>query len=99
MSNVAALVMWVDSTYAKIISKNKVFDGIAKLSKSCSWFYGFKLHKVINEMDDIQGVTFTKGNFDDRKPVPDQTKNLAGCYLETKVTSKKFYIYNYLIKI
>uniref|UniRef100_T1H9N9 Tnp_DDE_dom domain-containing protein n=1 Tax=Rhodnius prolixus TaxID=13249 RepID=T1H9N9_RHOPR len=77
-------INYVDSTpiavcHAKRISKNKVFAGIAKLSKSSyGWFYGFKLHMVINEKGEIQGVTLTKGNVDDRKPVPDLTKKLVG---------------------
>ncbi|WP_343033208.1 transposase, partial [Wolbachia endosymbiont of Madathamugadia hiepei] len=29
-------------------------------------FYGFKLHMVINEKGEIQGVTLTKGKVDDR---------------------------------
>ncbi len=54
----------------------RVFAGIAKLSKSSyGWFYGFKLHMVINEKGEIQALTLTKGNVDDRKPVPDLTKN------------------------
>ncbi|BDG76699.1 MULTISPECIES: IS982 family transposase [Wolbachia] len=77
-------ISYIDSTpitvcHAKRISKNKVFTGIAKLSKSTyGWFFGFKLHVVINEIGEIQGVTLTKGNVDDRKPVPDLTKKLTG---------------------
>ncbi len=77
-------ISYVDSTpiavcHAKRISKNKVFAGIAKLSKSSyGWFYGFKLHMVINEKGEIQGVTVTKGNVDDRKPVPNLTEKLNG---------------------
>lgn len=77
-------ISYVDSTpivvcHAKRISKNKVFAGIAKLSKSTyGWFFGFKLHLVINEKGEIQALTLTKGNVDDRKPVPNLTEKLIG---------------------
>uniref|UniRef100_A0A1A9VZC9 Probable periplasmic serine endoprotease DegP-like n=1 Tax=Glossina brevipalpis TaxID=37001 RepID=A0A1A9VZC9_9MUSC len=75
-------ISYIDSTpiaicHRKRISKNKVFAGIATLSKSTyGWFFGFKLHMVINEIGEIQGVTLTKANVDDRKPVPDLTRKL-----------------------
>jgi transposase len=34
------------------------------------WFYGFKLHLIINHQGDILAATITPGNVDDRKPVP-----------------------------
>ncbi|GFY65307.1 PDZ domain-containing protein [Trichonephila inaurata madagascariensis] len=64
-------ISYIDSTpiatcHRKRISKNKVFAGIAEIGKSTyGWFYGFKLHMVINEKGEIQGL---KGNVDDRKP-------------------------------
>ncbi len=33
------------------------------------WFYGFKLHVVINDCGELLSVQFTSGNVDDRKPV------------------------------
>lgn len=42
--------------HKKRISKNKVFDGLAEISKSTyGWFFGFKLHLVINEI----GITYS----------------------------------------
>jgi hypothetical protein len=36
----------------------------------CGWFYGFKLHLVINEHGELLNMAFlTPGNTDDRKPV------------------------------
>ncbi|WCR58416.1 MAG: hypothetical protein PG980_000888 [Wolbachia endosymbiont of Ctenocephalides felis wCfeJ] len=75
-------ISYIDSTsiavcHAKRIYINKVFAGIAKLSKSSySWFFGFKLHMVINENGEIQALTLTTGNVDDRKPVPNLTEKL-----------------------
>ncbi len=77
-------ISYIDTTpiavcHAKRISKNKVFAGIAKLSKSTyGWFFGFKLHMVINENGEIHSLTLTKGNVDDRIPVPNLTEKLTG---------------------
>lgn len=77
-------ISYIDTTpiavcHAKRISKNKVFAGIAKLSKSTyGWFFGFTLHMVINENGEIHSLTLTKGNVDDRIPVPNLTENLIG---------------------
>ncbi|WP_375315879.1 IS982 family transposase [Wolbachia endosymbiont (group A) of Colletes cunicularius] len=77
-------ISYIDTTpiavcHAKRISKNKVFAGIAKLSKSTyGWFFGFKLHMVINENVEIHALTLTKGNVDDRIPVPNLTEKLIG---------------------
>lgn len=88
-------ISYIDATsiavcHPKRISRNKVFAGIAKLSKSTyGWFFGFKLHLVINEIGEIQGVTLTKGNVDDRKPVPNLTKKLTGLLFGDKGYIKK----------
>ncbi len=48
-------ISYIDATsiavcHPKRISRNKIFAGIAKLGKSTyGWFFGFKLHLVINE--------------------------------------------------
>ena len=42
------------------------------------WFYGFKLHFVINDQGEILALRVTAGNIDDRKPVPDLVKHLFG---------------------
>ena len=42
------------------------------------WFYGFKLHLVINELGEILACRVTPGNVDDRKPVEDMTRPLTG---------------------
>lgn len=58
---------------------NKVFNGFAKQGKSSmGFFYGFKLHVIINEKGEIVALKLTKGNVDDRTPVADLTKDLIG---------------------
>jgi hypothetical protein len=42
------------------------------------WFYGFKLHLVINDQGELLGVKITVGNVDDRDPVPELTRSLFG---------------------
>lgn len=45
---------------------HKVFNYIVKRDKSSTgWFYGFKLHLIINDMGEILPVCFTSGNVDD----------------------------------
>lgn len=76
--------------HKKRISKNKVFDGLAEIGKSTyGWFFGFKLHLVINEIGEIQSLTLTKGNVDDRKPLPILTKRLTGLLFGDKGYIKK----------
>lgn len=77
-------IAFVDSTPIRVcgnkrIERNRVFAGIA--ARGCStigWFFGFKLHLVVNEVGELLGVQMTPGNIDDRKPVPDLTKRLSG---------------------
>lgn len=77
-------VSFIDSTSlgvcsTKRISRNKVFKGSANIGKTTKgWFYGFKLHLVINDIGEIQSVRITQGNVDDRAPVIDMTKKLKG---------------------
>ena len=59
--------------------RNKVFSGFAKQGKSSmGFFYGFKLHVIINERGEFVALKMTKGNVDDRASVPELTKGLAG---------------------
>ena len=75
---------FVDSTSIKVchnrrISQHKVFKGLAARGKtSVDWFYGFKLHIVVNELGQLLNVTLTPGNIDDRQPVPDLLSELRG---------------------
>jgi hypothetical protein len=77
-------ISFIDSSsinvcHNKRISRNKVFKGFAEIGKSTKgWFYGFKLHLVINENGDIHGAKLTRGNVDDRVPVPGLVKHLTG---------------------
>jgi hypothetical protein len=42
------------------------------------WFFGFKLHLVVNDRGEILNMMLTPGNTDDRKPVPELVRSLFG---------------------
>jgi hypothetical protein len=75
---------FVDATsiavcHNKRISRHKVFDGFAERGKTTmGWFYGFKVHLVVNERGELLAFQLTAGNVDDRKPLLDMTKALFG---------------------
>lgn len=77
-------ISFIDSTAIKVchhkrIYRHRVFEGLAQIGKSTmGWFYGFKLHLVINEHGDLLAFAFTPGNIDDRKPVESMTQRLWG---------------------
>ena len=61
------------------IHSHKVFKKVAKRGKtSVGWFYGFKLHLVVNDCGELLAFHLTPGNTDDRKPVPALVKGLSG---------------------
>jgi len=68
-------ISFVDSTPLRVcktkrIKRNKVFKGIATTGKSTmGWFYGFKLHLIINDKGEILNFVITQANVDDREPL------------------------------
>ncbi|NEO03914.1 MAG: IS982 family transposase [Moorea sp. SIO3I7] len=77
-------ISFIDATSIKVchnrrISQHRVFDQLAARGKtSVGWFFGFKLHLVVNEYGELLNLTLTPGNIDDRKPVPELLKSLFG---------------------
>ena len=77
-------ISYVDSTclpvcHNKRTSRHKVFKGFAALGKSTmGWFFGFKLHLIINEKGELLSAHLTPGNVDDRKPVRKMTEHIMG---------------------
>jgi len=75
---------FVDATCLKVchnrrIGRHKVFKNLAKRGKtSVDWFFGFKLHLVVNERGELLNATLTPGNVDDRVPVPKLVEGLFG---------------------
>lgn len=61
------------------LASHKVFRDLAARGKnSVDWFYGFKLHLVINDCGELLGGQITPGNCDDRTPVPNLGRELFG---------------------
>jgi hypothetical protein len=61
------------------IHSHKVFDGSARRGRtSVDWFYGFKLHLVINDRGELLSLRLTAGNVDDRQLVEKLVKELFG---------------------
>ncbi|MEO1149150.1 MAG: IS982 family transposase [Cyanobacteria bacterium J06638_22] len=77
-------ISFVDSTSLAVchnqrIQRHKVFDGFAKRGKTTmGWFYGFKLHLVINHEGEIIAFALTPGNVDDRAPLPNRIRSVFG---------------------
>ena len=61
------------------ISMHKVFAGIAARAKTTKgWFYGLKLHLIINRSGGIVKASFSPGNKDDRKQLKLMIKDMFG---------------------
>ncbi|OBQ15672.1 MAG: transposase, partial [Aphanizomenon flos-aquae LD13] len=79
-------ISFIDSTVLRVchnkrIKRNKTFKGFAEVGKSSmGWFFGFKLHLIINDKGEILSFFLTKGNVDDRdaKTITNMTKDLFG---------------------
>jgi hypothetical protein len=56
-----------------------VFKGLASRGKSSmGWFFGFKLHIIVNELGELLAFKITRGNLNDHIPVKDLCKGLKG---------------------
>jgi transposase len=74
------------------IKRHSVFQGIAQRGKSSTgWFYGFKLHAVINHQGELLAIKVTPGNVDDRKGLLAIASNLFGkLYADKGYIGKNF---------
>lgn len=77
-------ISFVDATsivvcHNRRIHSHKVFKSIAKRGKtSTGWFYGFKLHLIINDRGELLAFQITPANTDDRQPVRKMAQGLTG---------------------
>lgn len=79
-------INYIDSTPLRVchvrrIHNHKVFKDVAERGKcSMGWFFGFKLHLIINDKGELMAFYLTKANVDDRniKVLTDMTKNIFG---------------------
>ena len=92
-------VYFADSTQLAVchnrrIHRHKVFDGLAAQGKtSMGWFYGLKLHLVINHKGQVVALRITPGNTADSAVLDEVTRHLAG-----KLYADKGYIGHELFK-
>ena len=65
-------INYIDSTLLRVChikreKQHKVFKGLASKGKSTlGWFFGFKLHLIVNDRGELLSFYLTKGNVDDR---------------------------------
>jgi DDE family transposase len=77
-------IAFVDSSALAVchnrrISQHRVFEDVAQRGRSSvDWFFGFKLHLIVNDRGEILNCCLTPGNTDDRRPVPKLARNLFG---------------------
>jgi hypothetical protein len=79
-------ISFIDSTVLRVchnkrIRRNRTFKGIAEVGKSTmGWFFGFKLHLIINDKGEVLSFYLTTGNVDDRdaKAITRMTKEIFG---------------------
>lgn len=77
-------IAFIDTTalvvcHNRRIHSHQVFKPVAQRGKtSMGWFYGFKLHLVVNDRGGLLAFRVTPGNLDDREPVPELTLGLTG---------------------
>ena len=92
-------IYFADSTKLAVchnrrIHPHKVFDGLAaRVKTSMGWFFGLKLHFVINHKGQIMAVKITPGNTADSTVLDAMTRHLAG-----KLYADKGYIGQELFK-
>jgi Transposase DDE domain. len=91
-------ISFIDSTTLKVCHikrehQHRVFEGIATKGKgTLGWFFGFKLHIIINDKGEIINFVITQGNVDDRQPLSMESfiRNVSGkLYADRGYVSEK----------
>ena len=70
------------------LHRHKGFAGLAARGKtSMGWFYGLKLHFVINHKGQVMALKITPGNTADSTVLDAMTQPLAGALMPTRAIS------------
>lgn len=76
-------IEFIDSTCIKVclairIPRHKTFKNITQRGKgTMGWFYGFKLHLIVNHHGEIVAAKVTTGNIHDTQPVEELAQGLT----------------------
>lgn len=77
-------IAFVDSTPIRVchnrrISRHRTFEGIAQRGKdSVGWFYGFKLHLIVDDRGELVSFFVTPANVDERQGLRNMAKFIKG---------------------
>lgn len=91
-------IQFIDSTSIKVchnrrILRHRVFEDLAKRGKTTmGWFFGFKLHLIVNDCGELLAFKLTAGNTDDRAVLPKLCRGLFGKLFGDKgyISAEKF---------
>lgn len=93
-------IAFIDATSLRVchnkrIMRNRVFKGLARRGKTTSgWFYGFKLHLIVNDKGEILSFLLTPGNIADVSMLEKLSKGIVGRlfgdkgYISAKATKR-----------
>ncbi|MEO0687318.1 MAG: IS982 family transposase [Cyanobacteria bacterium J06649_11] len=89
---------FADSTSLKVcrnkrIHNHKTFEGLAQRGKTTmGWFFGLKLHLIVNHKGQLMAIKITPGNTDDRKALLSMVKDLKGkCFADKGYIGKDLF--------
>jgi len=91
-------ISFIDSTVLKVChikreKQHKVFKGIAKKAKgTMGWFFGFKLHLIINDRGELLSFYLSRANTDDRN------RKIINCLVQS-IFGKLFGDRGYISKV
>lgn len=85
-------ISFIDFTVLRVyhnkrIKRNRTFKGFAEVGKSTiGWFFGLKLHLIINHKGEILSFYLTKGNVDDKdvKAITKMKEEIVGKFFGDK---------------
>ncbi len=75
-------ISFIESTKISVCHKRRIWshkvmaEFAARGKTNVDWFYGFKLHLVINDQGELLGAKITAGNIDDRASLPELARSL-----------------------
>ena len=93
--------MWI--VHLGVYAATSVFSSTGPLKdlQTVGWFFGFKLHLVINDKGEILNFVFTTGGVDDREPLKEGVllKNIKGKFFGDKGILEKLFLRAFLLMV